>query len=175
MKIFIKILLCLLIFAFPLSLISYAHSGRTDANGGHYDRTTGEYHYHHGFPAHQHPNGICPYLKKKKNTKKNNSSMSFTEYIINKYSSSSSSNPKSKSSKNKKSSSVDVDKELEDTSYPTFELSSYAYSHSTSNINSYYHSTTSYNDELISSWVSIIFLIISIGGIVLYNVLKRRK
>ena len=24
----------------------YAHSGRTDANGGHYNRQTGEYHYH---------------------------------------------------------------------------------------------------------------------------------
>lgn len=38
-----------------------AHSGRTDAQGGHYDRSTGEYHYHHGYPAHQHPNGVCPY------------------------------------------------------------------------------------------------------------------
>ncbi len=46
-----------------LLLISngYAHPGRTDANGGHYDRSTGEYHYHHGYPAHQHPGGICPY------------------------------------------------------------------------------------------------------------------
>lgn len=40
---------------------AYAHPGRTDADGGHYDRSTGEYHYHHGYPAHQHPNGICPY------------------------------------------------------------------------------------------------------------------
>lgn len=38
-----------------------AHPGRTDANGGHYDSSTGEYHYHHGYPAHQHTNGICPY------------------------------------------------------------------------------------------------------------------
>ena len=38
-----------------------AHSGRTDESGGHYDRSTGEYHYHHGYPAHQHNNGICPY------------------------------------------------------------------------------------------------------------------
>ena len=37
------------------------HSGRTDSNGGHWDYSTGEYHYHHGFPAHQHPNGVCPY------------------------------------------------------------------------------------------------------------------
>lgn len=44
-----------------LSAPAYAHSGKTDANGGHYDHSTGEYHYHHGYPAHQHTNGICPY------------------------------------------------------------------------------------------------------------------
>ena len=38
-----------------------AHSGRTDSNGGHWDNSTGEYHYHHGYPAHDHVNGICPY------------------------------------------------------------------------------------------------------------------
>lgn len=38
-----------------------AHSGRTDSQGGHYDHSTGEYHFHHGYPAHQHVNGICPY------------------------------------------------------------------------------------------------------------------
>ena len=41
--------------------ISYAHSGRTDSSGGHYNRQTGEYHYHHGYSAHDHENGICPY------------------------------------------------------------------------------------------------------------------
>lgn len=39
----------------------FAHSGGTDSQGGHRDSTTGEYHFHHGFPAHQHVNGICPY------------------------------------------------------------------------------------------------------------------
>lgn len=42
-----------------------AHSGRTDANGGHHDYKNksglGSYHYHHGYPAHLHPNGVCPY------------------------------------------------------------------------------------------------------------------
>lgn len=42
-------------------LITYAHPGRTDSNGGHYNRSTGEYHYHHGYPAHQHIDGECPY------------------------------------------------------------------------------------------------------------------
>lgn len=38
-----------------------AHGGKTDSKGGHTDRSTGEYHYHHGYSAHQHPNGVCPY------------------------------------------------------------------------------------------------------------------
>ena len=37
-----------------MSTIVFAHSGGTDANGGHYDHSSGEYHYHHGQPAHQH-------------------------------------------------------------------------------------------------------------------------
>lgn len=41
-----------------------AHSGRTDSNGGHRVSATGEYHYHHGYSAHQHPNGVCPYSSK---------------------------------------------------------------------------------------------------------------
>lgn len=40
---------------------AYAHSGQTDSNGGHYNHSTGEYHYHHGYPAHQHTDGVCPY------------------------------------------------------------------------------------------------------------------
>lgn len=44
-----------------LTVPAYAHPGKTDANGGHYNRSTGEYHYHHGHPEHQHPNGVCPY------------------------------------------------------------------------------------------------------------------
>lgn len=51
--------LFLLLLCIPLS--ASAHRGRTDSSGGHYDRSTGEYHYHHGYEAHQHPNGVCPY------------------------------------------------------------------------------------------------------------------
>lgn len=54
----IAIACVLSIFLVPCSS---AHSGRTDSNGGHTDHSTGEYHYHHGFPAHQHTNGVCPY------------------------------------------------------------------------------------------------------------------
>ena len=44
----------------------YAHPGRTDSNGGHHDYKNksglGSYHYHcGGYPAHLHPNGVCPY------------------------------------------------------------------------------------------------------------------
>ena len=55
-----RVLLSLLIIASSVTAAS-AHPGRTDANGGHYNRSTGEYHYHHGYPEHQHENGICPY------------------------------------------------------------------------------------------------------------------
>lgn len=51
MKKFSLLLLCVFLL---LASTVYAHPGRTDANGGHYDRSTGEYHYHHGYPAHQH-------------------------------------------------------------------------------------------------------------------------
>ena len=44
-----------------LTSLASAHSGKTDASGGHWDNSTGEYHYHHGYPAHQHLNGVCPY------------------------------------------------------------------------------------------------------------------
>lgn len=53
----VVILLVTLCFALP----AFAHPGRTDSYGGHVDRSTGEYHYHHGYPAHKHPGGVCPY------------------------------------------------------------------------------------------------------------------
>jgi hypothetical protein len=57
----ILVLLTALLLISLVTIMAYAHSGRTDSNGGHYDRSTGEYHYHHGRPAHRHPNGRCPY------------------------------------------------------------------------------------------------------------------
>ena len=41
----LKFLMCL-IMVFSLISASYGHSGRTDSNGGHWDRSTGTYHYH---------------------------------------------------------------------------------------------------------------------------------
>lgn len=43
-----------ILVAIMLSVPASAHPGRTDANGGHTDHSTGEYHYHHGYPAHDH-------------------------------------------------------------------------------------------------------------------------
>lgn len=49
------LVLMLAILSFSLVPVpASAHSGRTDANGGHYDHSTWEYHYHHGMSAHSH-------------------------------------------------------------------------------------------------------------------------
>ncbi len=64
MKKTIRALTAVLAFVALASLlitVCYAHSGRTDSKGGHYDRKNGGYHYHHGYPAHDHPDGKCPY------------------------------------------------------------------------------------------------------------------
>lgn len=60
MKKFVSILLlvCLILSAITV----FAHPGDTDSDGGHYDRQNGGYHYHHGYPAHQHKGGNCPYI-----------------------------------------------------------------------------------------------------------------
>lgn len=87
----IKIILLVLLMVLTMSSLLYAHQGRTDSNGGHYNRNTGEYHYHHGYPAHQHPNGICPY-----NTNHNNTNITKN----NDYDNTTSSNQSDTSSKN---------------------------------------------------------------------------
>ncbi len=64
MKRFSIFLMCLCMMFNCFVLLTFAHSGKTDANGGHTNYATGEYHYHHGESAHQHPNGKCPYETK---------------------------------------------------------------------------------------------------------------
>lgn len=51
----------LVLVAIMLSLSVFAHPGKTDANGGHYSRANGIYHYHHGYEGHYHTDGVCPY------------------------------------------------------------------------------------------------------------------
>lgn len=78
----------LLSFASAIVLLSLmitctlAHSGRTDSNGGHWDRSSGEYHYHHGCSAHDHydidgdGHDDCPYdFKENKWTESNEESL----------------------------------------------------------------------------------------------------
>lgn len=64
MKKLTALLVCLL-FLFVCMNPVQAHSGRTDASGGHRDNKNasglGYYHYHHGMGPHLHPGGVCPY------------------------------------------------------------------------------------------------------------------
>ena len=59
------LLLCIILFLLPIH--AFTHAGHTGVDGGHIDSETGEYHYHHGYPAHDHEDidgdGIvdCPY------------------------------------------------------------------------------------------------------------------
>ena len=74
------------IFLVILTIISigvnaYAHSGKTDSNGGHRDNENksglGSYHYHCGVnPAHLHTNGVCPYSSSSSSSESNDSSSS---------------------------------------------------------------------------------------------------
>jgi len=57
---FFKIILIFFLIILNINF-AYAHPGGTDSNGGHHVTATGEYHYHHGKPAHDHYSGICPY------------------------------------------------------------------------------------------------------------------
>lgn len=69
MKRSIRILLSVLLscaMLFSTAITSFAHSGRTDSDGGHRDNKNksglGSYHYHcGGYPAHLHDYGYCPY------------------------------------------------------------------------------------------------------------------
>lgn len=51
-KIILAVSIIVLCALFAISV--FAHSGKTDDNGGHIDYDTGEYHYHHGYPEHSH-------------------------------------------------------------------------------------------------------------------------
>ena len=76
----------LFVFALCLCLLVVvsAHPGRTDSQGGHYVSGTGEYHYHHGYSAHEHydkdGDGVldCPYTFSGKPNSSGNHSGSYT-------------------------------------------------------------------------------------------------
>ena len=79
MKRMIIPILCCVVLLFPTAAL--AHSGKTDANGGHYNHSTGQYHYHHGYSAHQHENGVCPYDYESKSSYVSASSH-VTSYVV---------------------------------------------------------------------------------------------
>ncbi len=57
-----RVLIFAVVLAFVFTLPLSAHRGMTDANGGHWDNSTGDYHYHcGGNPPHDHIGGRCPY------------------------------------------------------------------------------------------------------------------
>lgn len=65
-KLAIKFLAVAMVICCLFTIPTYAHSGRTDSNGGHKDNKNksglGSYHYHcGGYPAHLHSGGVCPY------------------------------------------------------------------------------------------------------------------
>lgn len=76
-KIVSALIIILSILSIQISV--YSHSGRTDANGGHKDNQNksglGSYHYHcGGYPAHLHPNGVCPYSSSSQSSTSSSSS-----------------------------------------------------------------------------------------------------
>lgn len=86
-NIFIRKAAIILLSVSILPVTLFAHSGRTDANGGHRDNKNksglGSYHYHcGGYPAHLHKNGICPYSSSSSSSSNSTSSSSSKKVTI---------------------------------------------------------------------------------------------
>ena len=99
-----------ILILFALSHSAFAHSGRTDSSGGHTNHSTGQYHYHHGYSAHQHydmnGDGIkdCPYNFTDKTSQSSGTSSAGASAIQ---------KPKTESTKFTEKSSADFDSVLE--------------------------------------------------------------
>ncbi len=101
-KIVTIVLIC--VFSVAICNITFAHSGKTDSNGGHKDNKNksglGSYHYHCGeYPAHLHTNGVCPYSSNS-STDANKNSKTTSKTSSSSTSSNSSANSKSSTSSN---------------------------------------------------------------------------
>lgn len=101
-KIVTIVLIC--VFSVAICNITFAHSGKTDSNGGHKDNKNksglGSYHYHCGeYPAHLHANGVCPYSSNS-STDANKNSKTTSKTSSSSTSSNSSANSKSSTSSN---------------------------------------------------------------------------
>lgn len=69
-KVFSAVIFSVLLVLCISVMFASAHGGKTDSRGGHRDKNNvsglGSYHYHcGGYPAHLHPNGVCPYASDK--------------------------------------------------------------------------------------------------------------
>lgn len=65
----VRIAFMVVLTLLAVSLAVFAHGGKTDSKSGHRDNHNvsglGAYHFHcGGYPAHLHPNGVCPYTSK---------------------------------------------------------------------------------------------------------------
>lgn len=150
----ISLLITLSICALLITTVS-AHGGRTDANGGHYDRSTGEYHYHHGYPAHQHPGGICPYSY---DDQTDHSSSSGSSYSSNNYNNSYNSNKYNNSSESSSSAY----------SSNSYNSSSSTYSKYTETKNT----TLSVGEKV--EYLTLLIIIIAIICFILYKYIKTK-
>lgn len=75
----LRLSILVVIILISLQTVLFAHSGKTDANGGHKDNKNksglGSYHYHcGGNPPHLHQNGVCPYKSSTSNSTSSSSS-----------------------------------------------------------------------------------------------------
>lgn len=96
-------ILLIILSVISIGVNAYAHSGRTDSNGGHKDNKNasglGNYHYHcGGHPAHLHTNGVCPYSSSSSSSKSSTSGSSSSSKSSTSSSSSSSKSDTSSSS-----------------------------------------------------------------------------
>lgn len=90
MKKTLILILCVAVL-FMVCMPAAAHPGKTDSAGGHYDYSIGEYHYHHGYSAHDHEDmdgdGVvdCPYDFDDQTDRSSGSTNNSDSYIVRDY------------------------------------------------------------------------------------------
>lgn len=80
----LKLVILAIVILLSFQITMLAHSGRTDANGGHNNNKNksglGSYHYHcGGYPAHLHTNGVCLYKSSSSTTSSNSNTSKSTK------------------------------------------------------------------------------------------------
>ena len=139
-------------------LFVFAHPGGTDYRGGHKNHATGEYHYHHGYSAHQHYDmdgdgyNDCPYT--------------FTPSTSHSAASSSASYSSSSQSSSKISISI--------SDLPSYDFPSFSFETPSNDYYKAYSSSTNISAQGNSSntWISIVGILIIVIAIAAYVVIK---